>query len=328
MKKKVFITRRLPGTAISKLDGICEVDVWDEEIPPTRDDIIDRASNCSGLVTLLSDDINGELIESLPNLEIIAQYAVGYNNIDIDTASAKGIIVTNTPGVLTETTADLSWALILSCARRIVESDSYVRKGMWKVAWGPEMLLGVDIFNATLGIIGMGRIGYAVAKRATGFDMKILYHSRSSNDITHSAEVNLGAKRVDLDTLLTESDIISIHVPLTEETDGMIGKNELSRMKPTAILINTSRGRVVIERDLIEALRERRIRSAGLDVFEIEPVQRANELLELENVVLLPHIGSATIATRTRMADIAIENLVAGLNGQRPPNIVNADVLM
>ncbi len=258
---------------------------------------------------------------------MIAQYAVGYNNIDIQTATEKGILVTNTPGALTETTADLTWALILSCSRRIVESDAYVRKGKWIVAWGPELLLGVDVFKSTLGIIGMGRIGYAVARRAIGFDMRIIYHSRSETNITINAEKDLNAKRVDLDTLLSDADIISLHVPLTDETIGMIGKDELSKMKPSAILINTSRGPVLNEQDLVEALENGSIAAAGLDVFDIEPLPTISPLLELDNVIILPHIGSATTSTRTRMADMVVENLITALNGEKPPNLINIEVL-
>lgn len=327
MSKKVFVTRSLPGKAIERIEGYYDVDVWMEEIPPTKEEIIRRAKGCSGIVTLLSDEIDRTVITSLSHLRIIAQYAVGYNNIDIQTATSKGVIVTNTPGVLTDATADLTWALILACARRIVESDRYVRDARWKVAWGPELMLGVDIHKATLGIIGMGRIGYAVAKRGYGFDMNILFHSRSSTDITRNAEDNLGAQRVDLKTLLKESDIISIHVPLTEATLGLIGAAEISEMKSSAIIVNSSRGPIIKENDLYEALKDRRIHAAGLDVFEIEPIPSLSPLLELDNIVVLPHIGSATISTRTRMAEIAIDNLTMGLEGKLPPNVVNPQVL-
>ncbi len=326
MSKRIFVTRKLPGTALNRLSQLHSVKLWDQETPPSQEDIIENARDCSGLISLLSDGINKDVISALPKLEIIAQYAVGYNNIDLKEATNRGIIVTNTPGVLTETTADLTWALILSASRRIVESDNYVRTGMWRVAWGPEMLLGVDIYKATIGIIGMGRIGYAVAKRAKGFDMRILFHSRSENEITRDAVNSLNAEHVDLRKLLAESDIVSIHVPLTEETHHLISTAELSIMKPSAILINTSRGPVINELDLYQALKSRTIFAAGLDVFDIEPVPKNHPLLKLTNVVMLPHIGSATVKTRERMAEIAVENMIIGLKGEIPPNLVNHDL--
>ncbi|MHA1653816.1 MAG: 2-hydroxyacid dehydrogenase [Candidatus Thorarchaeota archaeon] len=300
--------------------------VWPNEEPPSRKEIIENARECTGLVTLLSDPIDAEVLDALPRLKIVAQYAVGYDNIDVEHATKRGIMVTNTPGVLTETTADLAWGLLMAASRRIVEADRYVRRGKWRVAWGPEMLLGVDVYGATLGIVGMGRIGYAMAKRATGFGMTILYTSRSMTDITMKAERELGAKRVDLDTLLRSSDFVSIHVPLTKETRHLIDRDKLAVMKPTAILINTARGPVIDEEALAEALANGRIRAAGLDVFEKEPLAADSPLLDLDNVVLTPHIGSASIETRSRMAEICARNLVAGLQGQRPPNLVNPEV--
>ncbi len=327
MSEKIFVTRKLPGNALDQLKREYEVDIWDHENPPTNEEIIARARDCIGLVSLLSDTIDERTIRALPMLKIIAQYAVGYNNIDIGTATQQGIMVTNTPGVLTETTADLTWALILSVARRIVESDKYVRSGKWKVAWGPEMLLGVDIFDSTIGIIGMGRIGYAVAKRATGFGMRILYHSHSQTQITKDADMILHAERTSFEDLLSSSDIVSIHVPLTEQTRNLINNDSLSLMKPNAILVNTSRGPVVNEQDLFETLIRRRIGGAGLDVFNKEPTPLTNPLLDLDNIVVLPHIGSATTTTRTRMAEMVVENLLKGLKGIEPPNIVNPEAI-
>ncbi|MHA1736066.1 MAG: glyoxylate reductase [Candidatus Thorarchaeota archaeon] len=322
----VFVTRKIPDRGLNEITRAFRTSVWPNEEPPSRKEIIENARECTGLVTLLSDPIDAEVLDALPRLKIVAQYAVGYDNIDVEHATKRGIMVTNTPGVLTETTADLAWGLLMAASRRIVEADRYVRRGKWRVAWGPEMLLGVDVYGATLGIVGMGRIGYAMAKRATGFGMTILYTSRSMTDITMKAERELGAKRVDLDILLRSSDFVSIHVPLTKETRHLIDRDKLAVMKPTAILINTARGPVIDEEALAEALANGRIRAAGLDVFEKEPLAADSPLLDLDNVVLTPHIGSASIETRSRMAEICARNLVAGLQGQRPPNLVNPEV--
>ncbi|MHA1906135.1 MAG: 2-hydroxyacid dehydrogenase [Candidatus Thorarchaeota archaeon] len=327
MSERVFVTRKLPGSALDRLKHKYEVDVWEKEVPPTNANIIDRAKGCFGIVTLLSDKIDSDLIQALPDIKIIAQYAVGYDNIDIQVATKKGIIVTNTPGVLTETTADLTWALIMSTTRRIVEADTYVKSGKWKVAWGPELLLGVDVFSKTIGIVGMGRIGYAVAKRAAGFNMKILFHSRSESDLTNSALSELNTEKVDLETLLKQSDVVTLHVPLTNETREMISDRQLSIMKKDAILINTSRGAVVDETALMNALSNGQIRGAGLDVFQEEPTSASNPLLKLDNVVALPHIGSASVATRSKMAEMCVDNLLDGLSGKIPPNVVNPEVL-
>ncbi|MFW9909653.1 MAG: 2-hydroxyacid dehydrogenase [Candidatus Thorarchaeota archaeon] len=327
MTDRIFITRRLPGPSISRLKERFEVEVWENEIPPTSKDILARASSCSGMITLLSDKIDASLIAQLPKLRAISQYAVGFDNIDISEATQRGIIVTNTPGVLTESTADLTWALILATSRRIVEANLYVRNGKWKVAWGPELLLGIDVHDATLGIVGMGRIGYAVAKRALGFDMRILYNSRTHTETTKQAEEVLGAERHSLESLLRESDIVSIHVPLIPETIGLISTRELSLMKRDAILINTSRGTIVDQDALYSALKEGKLRGAGLDVFQEEPTPTSNPLLKLPNVVALPHIGSASIRTRSRMAEMCVDNIMLALDGKTPLNIVNPEVL-
>ncbi|NHJ13140.1 MAG: D-glycerate dehydrogenase [Candidatus Thorarchaeota archaeon] len=327
MSKKVFVTRMIPEEGLEKIRQHFDVNVWPDEHPPSKEQIAEGAAGCEGIVTLLSDPIDRELIESLPNLRVIVQYAVGYDNIDIGTATEKGILVTNTPGVLTEATADLTWALILAAARRIVEADRYVREGKWEVAWGPKMLLGMEVFEATLGIIGMGRIGSAVARRAAGFSMNILYTSKPEDDLGNSVEKETGARRTDLETLLKESDIVSIHVPLTEETRNLVGSKEIASMKSGAILVNTSRGPVVDEGALYRALKEGKLASAGLDVFREEPIEKGNPLLSLSNVVLVPHIGSASVAARTKMAIMCASNLIAALNGKEPPNLVNPEVL-
>lgn len=303
------------------------VTVWQSEFPPSKNEIIEMASDCQGLITLLSDPIDSELFNKLPNLRVIAQYAVGYDNIDVTEASKRRIMVTNTPGVLTETTADLTWALILATARRIPEADRYVRNGKWNVAWGPQLLLGVDIHGATLGIIGMGRIGQAVARRAKGFDMRVLYHSRSHNEDIAALEKQMKAKPATLETLLRESDIVSLHVPLTFETHHLIGRKEIDMMKQGAILINTSRGPVVNQDALFDALSTGKLAGAGIDVFSEEPIRKDDPLLNLENVVLAPHIGSASRKARTTMSIMCAKNIIAALNGEKPPNIVNPEVL-
>lgn len=324
MVNRVFVTRKIPQAGLDLIIGKYEVDVWTHDYPPTTEQIVERAAECTGLITLLSDDINSNVLKRLPNLKVIAQYAVGYDNIDIATASQQGIIVTNTPGVLTETTADLAWALLMAASRRIVEADRYIREKKWNVAWGPETLLGSDIFGATLGIIGLGRIGQAVARRASGFNMKILYYSRTKRK---EIEEKLDAKQVDLPTLLRESDIITIHVPLSSETRHLIGEEELKLMKEDSILINTSRGKVVDEDALFRALRDGLIGYAGLDVFREEPISKESPLLSLQNIVIVPHIGSASKNTRTTMSLMCAKNLTAALKGSKPPNIVNSEVL-
>ncbi len=269
------------------------------------------------LICLLTDNIDKKVISAAPKLKVISSYAVGYNNIEVEYATQLGIAVCNTPGVLTETTADLTWALILATCRRISESERFLRKGNFK-GWEPMLMLGLDVYGKTLGIIGMGRIGQAVAKRATGFAMRIIYY----NDVPVSNTLPFETTETDLQTLLKEADIITLHLPLTKETFHLIGKEEFALMKENAVLINTSRGAVIDEKELIKALSEKRIFSAGLDVYENEP-DIPQELLALENVVLLPHIGSASIETRTKMALLAAENAIAVMEGRKPPAQVN-----
>jgi len=322
-KWKVFVTRIIPDEGLNLILENCDAEVWQEETPPPKEIIIDKIKDCEGILTLLTDKIDAEIMDRAPKLRIISNYAVGYDNIDVKSATQRGIMVTNTPGVLTETTADLAFALILATARRIVEADKFTRSGKWK-SWGPMLFLGRDVYGATLGIIGLGRIGQAVARRAKGFNMKVIYYSRKRKE---DVERELGVEYRELHSLLREADIVSIHTPLTEETYHLIGEKELSLMKPTAILINTARGAVVDQKALYKALKERRIFGAGLDVYEKEPIEADDPLMELDNVVLLPHIGSASVETRGRMARMAAENLLAGLRGERPPNLVNPEVL-
>ncbi|MEX2701472.1 MAG: glyoxylate reductase [Candidatus Baldrarchaeota archaeon] len=326
-KPKVFVTREIPEKGLNVILERFNAKVWREYTPPPKEVIIEEAKDVDALVTLLTDKIDKEVLDAAKNLKIIAQYAVGYDNIDVEECTRRGIYVTNTPEVLTEATADFTWALILAVARRVVEADKFVRSGEWeksRTGWHPKMLLGTDIHGKTLGIIGLGRIGTAVARRAKGFNMKIIYYSRSRKE---NIEKELGLKYVDLNTLLREADFVSIHVPLTEETYHMIGERELKLMKNTAFLINTSRGKVIDEKALYKALKEKWIAGAALDVFEEEPTPANNPLLELENIVVAPHIASATHETRSRMAEMVAQNLIAYFEGKIPPNLVNPEVL-
>jgi glyoxylate reductase len=305
----------------SRLADACQV----VEYPggPVEEARIRRAAEgCSGIVSLVTDPI-GEAVLSTPGLRIVSNVAVGFNNIDVAAATARGVMVTNTPGVLDETTADLTVALLLAAARRVVEGDRMIRAGRF-LGWAIDMLLGQDVHGATLGVVGMGRIGQAVARRGRGFGMRVLYTSR--HRLPEERERELAATRVDLDRLLAESDFVTLHVPLTEQTRHLIGARELASMRPTAVLVNTARGPVVDEVALAEALRAGRIWAAGLDVYEDEPRVHAG-LLELENVVLAPHIGSASVRTRSRMSEMAVDNLLAGLRGEPPPNLVNPETL-
>lgn len=323
MKPSVYITRRIPEPALAMLREACEVRLWDDEETPVPRDVLEREiADVDGLYCLLTERVDEALLSRATRLRVISQMAVGYNNIDVEAATRRGIVVTNTPDVLTETTADLTFALLLATARRLVESSEFLRRGDWKT-WSPLLLTGQDVYGATLGIIGLGRIGEAVARRAKGFAMNVLYHNRSRKP---SAEQELGVVYADLDELLRRSDFVCIMTPYTPETRQLIGARELSLMKPTAVLINTARGGIVDEDALYHALRNSQIWAAGLDVFEQEPVPLDHPLLTLSNVVALPHIGSASVGTRVRMATLAAENLLAALTGSMPPNAVNPQV--
>ncbi|MGI2328227.1 2-hydroxyacid dehydrogenase [Planococcus sp. YIM B11945] len=319
MKQKVVITRKLPKEASDKLREMYEVDEWPhEDAPIPRDVLKEKLAEASGLLCLLTEEMDEEMISCAKNLKVISNMAAGYNNIDIAAASKNGIAVTNTPGVLTETTADLTFALLMATARRIPEAENYLKNGEWKT-WSPMQLTGQDVFGATLGIIGLGRIGESVAKRAKGFDMKILYHNRSRKP---ESEKELGIEYTDFQTLLTESDFVCIMTPLTPQTKNLIGEDELALMKETSILLNTARGGIVDEKALYQALANHEIWAAGLDVFEKEPIELDHPLLTLPNVVTLPHIGSASIKTRKKMADLAVENLTAVLEDRTPRHLV------
>jgi len=318
-KKCVYITRRIPSAAVELLRDRFEVTMNASERNARRAEIKQALKEAHALLCLLTDTVDDEIMASAPNLKIVANMAVGYDNIDLKAATKRRIMVTNTPGVLTETTADLTWALILGVARRLVEADHYTHEGKFS-GWGPMLFMGADVDGKTLGIVGFGRIGQAVARRALGFGMRVLY-----SDETRAAaalERKLGAKKVSLETLLRQSDFVTLHVPLTKSTHHLIGREQLRLMKPTAYLINTSRGPVVVEKELVRALKDSAIAGAGLDVYEKEP-KLARGLLDLRNVVLLPHIGSASTETRTKMAVMAAENIVVALSGGRPPNLLN-----
>ena len=313
MKPIVWITRKLPEEGIAPLREIAEVKMWSsEEQPMPAEELKQAAGEADAMWVMISDQITREVIEEAPKLKIIANLAVGYNNIDIKAANEKGITVTNTPDVLTGTTADLGFALMLATARRIPEAEGEVREGKW-TGWSVNQLTGMDIHGATLGVVGMGRIGEAVARRGMGFDMRVLYHNRTRKS---EVEEKYGFEYAELDILLKESDFVVLLTPLTSETKGLIGKREIALMKNSAILINVARGGVVDEQALYEALLNKEIWAAGLDVFETEPVPTDHPLLTLPNVVVLPHIGSASIRTRNNMMAKNVESIAACLQGK------------
>jgi len=321
---KVFVTRKILEEGLNMLKERYDVEVSDYDGIIPREMLLEKVKGADALLSLLTDNIDAEVMDAAgPNLKIIANYAVGYNNIDVEEATKRGIMVTNTPGVLTETTADFAWTLLMAIARRIVEADKFVREGKFR-GWEPMLLLGTDVFGATLGIVGFGRIGQAMARRALGFNMRVLYYDNSRID--EQIEKELKATFVDLPTLLKESDFVTLHVPLTKQTHHLIGEKELKMMKKDAYLINTARGPVVDEKALVKALKEGWIKGAALDVFENEP-EIEPELLKLDNVVLAPHIASASYATRSKMSVMVAENIIKALNGEVPPNLVNPEVL-
>lgn len=323
MKPKVFVTRKIPKPGLDILEKECEVKVNPYDRALTKKELIENVKGMNGLLCLLTDTVDKEVIDANPNLRIISNYAVGYNNIDVKEATRRKIMVTNTPGVLTDTTADLTWALIMSIARKIVQADKFTREGKFK-GWSPMLFLGSDVHHATLGIIGLGRIGKAVAKRASGFEMRILYTDvkRSPEEI----ESKLRAEFVSLEELLSTSNFVSIHTPLVPETYHLIGEKQLKMMKKTAYLINVARGPIVDEKALVLALQNKWIAGAALDVYENEP-NLTPGLAELDNVIIVPHIGSASVATRIKMATMAATNLVAGLTGKIPPNLINKELI-
>jgi lactate dehydrogenase-like 2-hydroxyacid dehydrogenase len=305
---RVFVTNQIPGTALDRLGAEHDTDVWPERTVPPLDELRRRAADAEGLLSMLTDRVDAELIEASPNLRTISNYAVGVDNIDLAAATARGIPVGNTPGVLTDSTADMALALMLAACRRIVESDAVVRRGEW-LTWEPEFLIGYDLHGSTVGIVGYGRIGRAVARRVEGFGCEVLY-----------------TRETPLEELLERSDFVTLHVPLNDETRGMIGAAALNRMKPTAYLVNTARGPIVDQEALSRALREGKIAGAALDVTDPEPLPADDPLLGAPSLTVVPHLGSATHATREAMADLAVDNLLAALAGRRMPHCANPEV--
>lgn len=321
-KPQVFVTRRLPGTALEELAKHTRLTLWPGDTPPMRDELGRILPKNDAVLTLLTERVNGALLDKAPELLIVSNMATGFDNIDVAACTARNVLVTRTPGVLAETTADFTFALILAAARRVVEGDRYVREGKWKT-WGPKTLLGQDVYGATLGIVGLGGIGMEVAKRAEGFGMRVLYHSRTRKP---AAEKQLGARYCSLKKLLVESDFVTLHAPLTDDTRRMINADTLALMKPTAVLINTGRGPLVDQRALYDALKSGVITYAALDVTDPEPIKPRDPLLKLPNVIITPHIASASVATRSRMALLAATNLLTALRGEIPKHAVNPEV--
>ena len=320
----MFVTRVIPDEGLQPVRDACDLDLWRDELPPPRDELLRRAAGKAGLLTLLTDRVDAELLDAAgPQLKVVSNYAVGFDNLDIPELTRRGIPAGNTPGVLTETTADLAFALMMAAARRVDEGSRYVRAGRWKT-WGPMLLMGVDLHGATLGIVGFGRIGREMAKRASGFGMRVLYHD--VHPATPDEERALNARQVEMDELLASSDLVTLHTNLTDETRHLINAAALSRMKSSAVLVNTSRGPVVDQAALYEALRDGQIFAAALDVTDPEPMAPDDPLLTLENCLVVPHIASASRVTRGKMAAIAAANLLAGLRGEPLPSCVNPEV--
>ena len=319
-KPKVYSTHQLFEEARKILDANCEMQYWTDSERPPRDEVLRRVTDKEGLICLLTEKINDEFLRSAPKLRIASNVAVGYDNIDVDACTKRGVVATNTPGVLDETTADFAWTLLMAVARRVAEGEALARSGNWK-GWNLDQLCGADVWGKTLGIVGFGRIGRSVARRASGFQMKVIY--TDAVRVSEEIERSLNAEFRDMNSLLGESDFVSLHVPLLPETRGLFDAPKLFRMKPTAFLINTSRGPVIDEAALVATLENKKIAGAALDVFENEPFIHPG--LKRPNVVLTPHIASASIETRTKMAVMAANNIVALFKGQRPPNILNPD---
>jgi glyoxylate reductase len=322
-QSKVFITRRIPDAGLDKIKSACDAEIWPEQLPPPYNVLRQKVAGCDGVLSLLTDKIDAALLDAAPRLKVVSNYAVGFNNIDVKAATERGIAVGNTPGVLTDATADMAFCLLITATRRVAEGDRYSRSGQWKT-WEPLGHLGQDLAGRTLGIVGMGRIGYAMAQRCKGgWGMHVLYFDVYKND---RAENELGARQVDLDTLLRESDFVSVHADLNDKTRGMFGAEQFKKMKRTAVFINTARGPLHDQKALCEALKSGTIFAAGLDVTEPEPPAPNEPLLALPNVVIAPHIASATVQTRNAMAEIAADNLLAGLSGKPLRAWVNPEV--
>jgi len=319
-KPRVFVAREIPSEGLEAVGAACDMDLWEDELPPPRDALLRRISGCDGVLTLLTDKVDDEFLDAAGRqLKVVSNYAVGFDNIDVAACARRGVKVGNTPGVLTETTADLAWALLMAAARRLPEADRFVRAGSWKT-WGPLLLLGPDVHGATIGIVGFGRIGQAVAKRAQGFGMEILYHDLEP--LPSSVTEPFGATYLRLEQLLPRCDFVTLHVNLSPVTRHLINAQTLALMKPTAVLVNTSRGPVVDQRALADALRDGVIWAAALDVTDPEPIPMDDPLVGLDNCLIVPHIASASRATRGKMAAMAAANLVAGVRGEPLPTEV------
>jgi glyoxylate reductase len=321
-KPKAFVTRIIPNKGLDLIRVSCDADIWQEELPPSREALLEHMHGVEGLLSLLTDRIDGEVMDAAGgSLRVISNQAVGFDNVDVAAATRRGIPVGNTPGILTESTADFAFLLMMAAGRRLVEADHYVRAGKWKT-WGPSLLLGADFKGATLGLVGFGRIGRAMARRAAGFDMRVIYYDPQAR----GSDTGDASPTESLDALLEQADFISLHTPLNDETYHLINAEALIKMKPNAVLINTSRGPVVDMDALHEALKSRRIFAAALDVTEPEPLPLDHPLFELDNIIITPHIASASRSTREKMASMAAHNLIAGLRGERLPNCVNPEV--
>lgn len=322
-KPKVFVTRVIPAAGLERVLRDFDAEVWDGPLPPPPGVLLEKSKLCEGILTLLTDRIDGAFLDACPKLKVVSNMAVGFNNVDVAAATQRGVCVGNTPGVLTEATADLAFALLLAAARRVVEGHQYTLSGKWRT-WEPMGHIGQDLAGRTLGVVGLGRIGTALARRCRGaFGMNVLYNDLHRNA---EAESELGARRVDLDVLLAESDFVSVHANLTEGTHGMFDAAAFRKMKRTAVFVNTARGALVNQRDLAEALASGEIFAAGLDVTDPEPPAQDDPILRLPNCIVAPHIASATVATRAAMATIAADNLLAGVEGRRLPHWVNPEV--
>ena len=322
-KPSVFVTRQIDPIALDKLAKLANVEVWNSDSPPPREILMEKLRTVNGIITLLTDSIDEEIISSASHdLRVISQMAVGYDNINIQMATRRKIPVGNTPGVLTETTADFTWALLMAIARRVPEGDREVHQGIWR-PWGPNVLTGQDVFGSSLGIVGFGRIGQAVARRAIGFQMKVRYFDVQRYP---ELETELNVQYASLSTLLSQSDFVTLHINLNPSSHHLIGREELGIMKPTAYLINTARGGIVDSEALYDALKFRQIAGAAIDVFETEPIPAHHPILELDNLIITPHIASASKQTRARMAMIAVNNVIAGINGEHLPHCVNPEV--
>ncbi len=321
-KPKVFVARLIPDEGLAMLRDLVDMKVWQDELPPPRRVMLDEARQSDGLISLLTDKVDAELMDLNPRLKVISNYAVGYDNIDIPAATARGIPIGNTPGVLTDTTADLAFTLMMAVARRLQESIDFVRAGKWKT-WGPMLLTGQDVHGATLGVVGFGRIGQGMAKRASGFGMRVLYYDVYRRE---DLEKSMGVTYADMDTLLHESDFVTLHTDLNESTRHMMNAAAFAKMKKTAIVVNTARGPIIDPQALYDALKTGKIGGAALDVTEPEPIPLDSPLLTLPNCLIVPHIASASVATRAKMAQMAAANLIAGLRGDKLPTCVNPEV--